>query len=113
MKYSFERKIIPKKLICNTSIYKIIITKPTFIIRNFDIYVNKDEKIEKIIITNGKHPNCNPETKIMCLPDYIKDLEMNNQTLNMIICMIEIFNFNSAYYQPWSVFEYDRRKYEQ
>lgn len=104
-RYSFKRTVIPTKLIHNSTLRKIEVTNSKFIIEKFEIFT-KDKKIDTIVITEGKHPNCNPEDGVFCIPDYLKRLTLNHETLKIIIEMFKIFNFESAYYLPWGSIEY-------
>lgn len=104
-KYSFQEKVIPTKLIVNSNFYFIKLTNYSFIIDSFDIYT-KDDKIDKIIITEGNHPNCNPDDKTFCIPDYLKQLLLTDDNIKIIKNMLKIFNFDSAHYLPWTAFDY-------
>jgi len=99
--------IIPSILKRNSSYYRIEITDPEYIITEFEIHTNKNKKIEKLIITKGNHPNCDPKTKIFCIPDFLKNQELDDRiTLSVIKDLFLIWNFDSAYSQPWTSFEY-------
>jgi len=106
MRKEFHNFIIPDKLICNSTLRKIRIIDPEFYIKNFIVYT-KNNKIDKIIISKGKHPNCDPKTKIFCIPLFLNTLELDNSSLDIIINMFKIFNFDSAFFQSWESFEYD------
>jgi hypothetical protein len=106
MKYTFNQKIIPNRLICNNSFYNIKVINSKFIINEFCIHIDKNNKISSITITDGIHPNCNLKNKVVCIPDYLKNLELNKDTMKIIINILEIFNFDSAFFQPWDSFEY-------
>jgi len=100
-----EKTIVPNKLICNSILYNITILNSNYIINEFTIYTNEMKKIEKIIINKGNHPNCDPKTKEFCFPDFIKDNVVNDETIQIIENMFKIFNFDSAFYQPWQDFK--------
>jgi len=104
-KYLFRRKIIPDKLICISNFYKIILIDSEYIINKFEVYVDETRRVKKILIVNGKHPNCDPETNIFCLPDSIKDRIINVDLINIIVETLKIFNYNSSYYQDWGAFK--------
>lgn len=106
MKYSFLKTIIPNKVINYDECKIITRVHSDYIIKEFEVYTNNEtKKIEKIIITKGNHPNCDPKTKIHCIPELLKTLELNKFSLNLIIKMFKVFDFNSAYYKPWDLFE--------
>jgi hypothetical protein len=100
---SIQKLIIPDKLICNSNFYKITITDSNYIIKGFEVYT-KSNKIEKIKL-NEKHPNCNPDTKEFCIPSFVKGMNFNDDSIQIITNMLKIFNFQSSYYNPWCVFE--------
>ena len=104
-KYNFKKEIIPEKLILGDKLYKIKIVSKDYIIEDFDIYTN-DNKIKKIKINKGKHPNCDPDTKIFCFPDEMTELVVTDELVAIVLNMFKVFNFNSCYYSPWDSFEY-------
>lgn len=111
MKIIYKERIIPNKLILDSKFRKIKITNSEYYIDKFTVYLNENNHIEKLIIDTGKHPNCNPKNKEFCLPDLVKNInfiEYNNfKPMDLIISMLELYNFNSSYFQPWNEFEYD------
>ena len=107
MKYSIKKKIVPKKLIVDSNFHKIKVTNPELLIRSFDIYTDDKNLIQKIIITKGKHPNCNLKDGVFCIPNYFTSLELNQETIEIIKEMFKIYNFESAHYLPWDAFEYE------
>jgi hypothetical protein len=111
MRITIRKRIIPDKLICNSIFYLISLTNFSYIINEFIIYTDENKRIEKIIITKGNHPNCDPENKEFCIPDFIKKIDkINNETLQIIENMFKIFNFDSAFYQPWEDFTMKREE---
>lgn len=101
-----KKEIIPNKLICNNSLYDITLNSDKYIIKRIVIVTNENNKISRIMILDGDgiHPNCDPESKEFCLPDSIKGMEFNDNTLEVIENTIKIFNFDSAFFQPWNDF---------
>jgi hypothetical protein len=112
MKKIFIHSIIPNKLICNSSLYFIKIIDPKFIIEKFFVITNEYDKIENVGIINGLHPNCDLKTKLFCIPEYLKEYELNENSIKIILNMLEIFNFDSSFFQPWDCFEYEYVKEE-
>jgi hypothetical protein len=101
-----NQDVIPNKLITSSRCNQIKITDDNYIIKEFEIHTNdKTNQIEMIKILNGKHPNCDPFTNVFCIPECLKRDVFNDQTLNKIVNMLMIFNFESAYYRPWYVFD--------
>lgn len=99
-------EIIPNKLICNGSLYNIILNNQLYTIRKYAIFKNEFGYIDKILILNSKHPNLDPVTQEFCIPNTIKQINViNDETLNIIENMFRIFNFESAYFLPWEDFE--------
>jgi len=58
-------------------------------------------KLNKVEL-NSRHPNADPRTKELCLPDELKDLKHFdiNTMLPFIENMIIVFNLDSSYYNP-------------
>jgi len=107
MKKTFIKEVIPNKLICKNNLYNIKLTNPEFIIKKFCVFLNDEtEKIEDVGIIEGKHPNCDLKTKLFCIPEYLKNYKLDDNSFKIIINILEIFNFDSAFYQPWDSFEY-------
>jgi len=102
--YYCKETILPDKLIYDSNLYKIEITDPDYIINGFQVYTEKN-KIQKIKL-NCYHPNCNPKSKEFCIPDCVKNLELNKESIHLITNMLKLFNFDSSYYQPWISFNY-------
>ena len=108
-----KKKIIPEKLITNKEFYKIKITDNTYIVEEFIVHIdNKTKKIEKIRITKGRHPNCDPKTKDFCIPEFLKEKEFNSESLDIIINVIKLFYFDSSYEKPWYSFQINNGKEE-
>jgi hypothetical protein len=103
---AIDVNIVPNKLICNNSLYNISLNSDKYFIKRVIILINENNIISKIMILDGDgiHPNCDPETKEFCLPDSIKCMELNDNTLEIIENTIKIFNFDSAFFQPWNDF---------
>ena len=99
-----EKRIIPNKLICNKSLYEITLNSDKYVIKKIVVFINRDNKIEKLFILDGIHPNCNPKTKEFCIPNSIKQIQFDKNSLEIIENTIKIFNFDSAFFQPWNDF---------
>jgi hypothetical protein len=112
MKKIIIQTIIPNKLICNSNLYSIKIIDPKFIIKKFFVAVNEDNKIENVGIMDGLHPNCDLKTKLLCIPEYLKEYELNENSIKIIFNILEVFNFDSSFFQPWDCFEYEYVKEE-
>ena len=108
----FNKEIIPNKLICNSNLYDIAITDSKFIIEKFCVFIDDDDKIEDVKILKGLHPNCDLKTKFLCIPEHLKKCELNDVSAKIIFNVLEIFNFDSSFYQPWDSFEYVYAKEE-
>jgi hypothetical protein len=101
-----KKKIIPEKLISNDKFFRIKLIDNKYITREFEIHLNnKTKKIEKLRITKGRHPNCDPKTKDFCMPEFLKEQQFNSESMDLIINMIKLFNFKSSYETPWNSFE--------
>ena len=105
-KITFKKEIIPQTWIINSKVYKLTRVNPKYIINKFSIITNDDEKIENIFIESGIHPNCCPEDGNFCIPDFLRNLEINDQTMNLIINMLMRWDDDSSYFWPTDV---DRR----
>lgn len=108
--YNFKSNIIPKIYMYNRDSYEITKIKDDYIIKEFKIYTDKNKNIKKVVITNGKHINCNPLNGEFCIPDYIKNIKLNKKNLSLLEMIFSVFNHNSSYYIPWNDFEYDISK---
>jgi len=105
IKHCFNEIIFPDKLLYELKMFNIKIIDQKYIIKSFEIHT-VNNKVDKLIITNGKHPNCNPETFEFCIPHFFKTLDLNSDTIQLIKNMLKIFNFQNCYFQPWLAFEY-------
>lgn len=93
-------KIIPDKLIYKDEIHEIIKLDKSLWINGFEIYLNENGNIEKIVI-DGKHPNADPGTKVLCLTDEIIGKPFEKIGYPMILSLISTYNLTHCYFRPW------------
>jgi hypothetical protein len=99
---------VPHKLIFKNQIYEITKIDNKFTIKGFTVKtVNR--KIDKITI-NNPHPNANPRSGDFCIPNSLRDHELNSDTIKMIENMLCIFNLDDCYFTPWDEIQYRKQE---
>lgn len=99
-----RKVILPEKLIFKREVYRILNIPKKFMIDEF-IIKSLDGKIENIIVPTP-HPNVNPKTKKLCIPNSMRSLEVTNNTIEMIENILSCFNLDNCYFTPWDEIEY-------
>lgn len=103
------RKVhIPRKLIFKNQIHEITNINRKFVIKGYKIKT-VDDKIDMVII-NNPHPNANPRTGEFCIPDNLRQHELNESAINMIDCILICFNLDDCYFTPWDEIEYKKQE---
>jgi hypothetical protein len=98
----FDRIIIPDKAIYRGEPYRMNV-ESKFIIKGFKVKVIND-KIFQIFI-RGRHPNANPKTREFCLPNILRKLPLNEESLKFIHNQLGCFNLDDCYFMPWNEIE--------
>ena len=93
-------KIIPDKLIYDGEIFEITKLHKSLWINGFEIYLDENRNIEKIII-DGKHPNVNPDTNTLCLTNEIVGKVFEDVGFPMIYSLVSTYNLTYCYFRPW------------
>jgi hypothetical protein len=104
----FREIHIPYKLVHRNQIYEIVKLHDKFIVKGFIIKTVND-KIDMVII-NNPHPNANPRTGELCIPNQLRRLKITKNTLNMIRTMLCCFNLDDCYFTPWDEIEYRKQE---
>jgi hypothetical protein len=103
------RKVnIPYKLIFRNQLHEILDIDKKFIIKGFKVKT-VDGKIDSVFL-NNPHPNANPRTGEFCIPNSLRKLELNENTLKMIQTILCCFNLDDCYFTPWDEIEYRRQE---
>ena len=87
---------------------KIEWIKDEYLVHNVEIHllvpeggdINCDAKLEKVLLLDGKHPNCNPRNKEFCLPpDLLEQEKVELETIKIILdlCLSQ-YNLMHAYF---------------
>lgn len=120
--YRFDCFIIPKRIVERNKIYKILYVPKTFIINNF-LLITKNNRLKELVIENSFHPNASynldnpeynhklikkdtpPNRQYFCLPDNLKNIEIDEDKLKyiypMIVSMINTYHNDSCFYTTW------------
>jgi hypothetical protein len=96
--------IVPTKLIFKKQYHEITNISRKFVIRDYKIKT-VDDKIDTVTL-NNPHPNADPQTGEFCIPHKIRELEVNEKSLNFIRVMLCSFNLDDCYFTPWDEIEY-------
>ena len=96
-------KIIPDKMIFGSKIREIINLDKSLWIKGFEVYLDENRNIEKIII-DGKHPNAN-SNNVLCLSNEVIGKQFEDIGMPMILSLIHTYNLTESYFKPWEKFE--------
>ena len=93
------KKIIPKWLIYRSEAYEIAKIDKSFHVDGFTLHLDENRNLLKVVI-GGKHPNADPESKELDLPNCLLKTHLAENTIDKITRFIEIYNLNDAYFVP-------------
>ena len=99
-----EKIIIPTKAIYKKRVKEIKKVDSSFVVKGYNIHL-KNKKIDKVTI-DSKHPNCNPENNELCIPDFVKNINLDKTVIIVIENLLQTFNLDSCYYIPWMHFRF-------
>lgn len=92
--------IKPKRMIFKNQLYIIDEIDSKYNIRGYTIKTY-DNIINQIIL-NVKHPNANPNTGELCIPEFLKKHIITKKSLTMIKGILYCFNLDDCYFTPWN-----------
>ena len=104
--YKAITSIIPSRLIYQNQIYSITEIDDNHVINKYEIYLNNDDRIEKLKI-DCDHVNADPKTDEFCLPDELKERYLTKDLIKKLEIVMGTYNLNHGYYTPWSYIQYD------
>lgn len=100
--------IRPRKLIFRNKLFNI-----TRLAKKYDIvsYIVKtvNGKIDMVIL-NNPHPNAVPRTGEFCIPNSLREKELNDESKSMITSMLTCFNLDDCYFTPWDELNYEEQE---
>ena len=80
--YRFKVNIIPRRAMYMFEYREIIWIHDKYIIKDVFIHTDPNNIIKEIYLgPRQKHVNCDPKTNMLCLPDNIKDNDINEPSL--------------------------------
>jgi actin-related protein len=94
-----KKKIKPGRMKYKNEYYKIIELDEFMIIDGYIVETLFD-KIHEVKLL-GNHPNADPRTRELCLPENLQNLPLNETTKKMIENVIYTFNLDACYFTPW------------
>lgn len=103
------KTIVPKYMVRLGKIYYIDKVKDRRLITvNYKLMLEKG-KIESMLLNGSIHPNCDPKTSQFCLPDFIKEIDITENTdglRNHIERLLKTFYLDNCYFTPWKFVEW-------
>jgi hypothetical protein len=99
-----KMKIIPDKMIFNGEIREMVKLDKSLWIKGFEVHLDENRNIEKVVI-DGKHPNADPGTNVLCLSDEVVGKPFDVGGLPMIFSLICTYNLTYSYFRPWRKFK--------
>lgn len=104
--YIIKKEIIPNKIIFKNKIFFIKELNKKYIIKNTTIHTSQDDCILEIYLYDCKHPNCNPDNNLFCIPIDLLNIKLNKFNWKLIENTLKTYNLNSCYFTPWKDIKY-------
>jgi len=101
--------IVPKKIIFKEQLYEILELPFKYNIKGYTIKLCND-KIESILL-DSPHPNVNPETRELCIPDSLRNHKITKESKSMIYSILYCFNLDDCYFTPWHEITYKKQEF--
>lgn len=105
VKVDLDKPIVPDKMFFGGKKFIVTQVDPDFVIRGYCLYLDENRCIQKLFLPH-KHPNCDPETGLFCLPEFVKKMTFSKEVKCMIHCWLSSFNLENSYYMPWGQCKY-------
>lgn len=94
--------IKPNRLILNKVLYPIEkILNPKCLITQYFVELI-DNKLQKVILKNIIHPNCDPSNNNYCLPEQFKGSQFGPNLILFIEHILSCYNLDSCYFNIWN-----------
>jgi len=107
-KIKINELIVPKRLIFRNELYRILDYPNKYLTTGYRV-VLVDGKIDEIEIDN-LHPNANPRTGELCIPNSLRDFSLNDESKKMIYNILSCFNLDNCYFTPWDEIQYRKQE---
>lgn len=104
--HNFDIILTPNKIKFNNTLYNIIQLHKKYVIKGFKIKTF-NKTIDELIL-NTIHPNCNPKTFKFCLPNEVRKLKLNNNSIEILKLIMCCFNLDDCYFTPWDEIKYKK-----
>lgn len=101
-----KKRIVPDRLIFKNCVMKITTIYKKFIVNKYRIQFTHDNRVSRIFL-DTVHPNCDPRTKVFCIPEELKNGKFDIAIIPFTENLIRTFNLDDCYFQPWNEFEYE------
>ena len=97
----FIRTIKPKEFIHRGTRYNLENVDFDMIINGFSVVIDrKNENIIRVKV-DGMHPNVNPFTHELCLPEGLYGKKFDDSSLETIIDALSVYNLDNCYFTVW------------
>jgi len=100
--------LVPDTIIHKDKVFNITSVDPEFIINKYELIFN-DNILKGVRLVNSRHPNCDPENGMFCLPEGIKDSIFTKEMYERLKYIMRTFNLDNCYFMPWDRCTYTRR----
>jgi hypothetical protein len=92
--------IYPDMVIKDRNAYQITFIDESLTLQGFAITTYTEDNKISCINLFGDHPNCDPDTNAYCLPNQKVGMDLNNQTLSLLMQNFKTYYLDSAYFVP-------------
>jgi hypothetical protein len=105
--HKINTRIKPGRMKFRGDFYTLLDCSDRFIIKGYRVR-ERQGKIFSVWV-RGHHPNANPKTKELCLPDNLRTLPFNEVSKKMIENQIYTYNLDDCYFTPWDEIVYKKQ----
>ena len=103
-----DKILVPHIIMYKNNVYYICDFHKKYIIRQYKVVINENEKIYKVFI-DAAHPNANPQTSEFCISDQLKELAFDSFSQSVLENMLITFRIDDCYFTPWGEVSYDQK----
>ncbi|MCK5610872.1 hypothetical protein KAR91_53860 [Candidatus Pacearchaeota archaeon] len=100
-----KKRIAPIRIIFQDRLRDLTYVHPKFLCDEFDIHLTEGRRLSRVRLKH-LHPNCDPKTRELCLPHSLEDKKADKSLIGHLTVILETFNLDDCYYQPWKDITY-------
>jgi hypothetical protein len=92
-----EVNIYPSKVRIYGKLYSVEPRSEEVKIKKITLYLDRANRLTKVVVDTKVHPNCDPRTKEFCLPEEVKKLEYNETLVKLVGSLLSVWNLDNCF----------------